>query len=171
METSLAADDTTKIDTIKHLEGKYLSFIVNNEDYCLEVLKVREIIGIMKITPVPQSPNYVKGVINLRGKVIPVIDLRTKFGMTEAEHTKETCIIVVDVAHSLRGIIVDTVSEVLVVTHEQLEKSPKFGNNVENDIFLGLAKIKHRVKMILDIDKILDSADIHKLNDLPEVAA
>ena len=100
------------ITEVSSHEGKYLTFVLCGEEYGIEILKVREIIGIMNITPVPQTPGHIKGVINLRGKVIPVIDLRSKFGFEEATHTKETCIIVVEVQNILTGIIVDTVSEV-----------------------------------------------------------
>jgi len=140
--------------------GKYLTFSLKNEEYGFEILKVKEIIGLMNITPVPQTPNFVKGVINLRGKVIPVVDLRSKFEMEEVEHTSETCVIVVDINNVLCGIIVDSVSEVLDTTDKDLEPAPDFGKSVDTSYILGLAKGKEKVKILLDIDKVLTDQDI-----------
>src|SRR3972149_3655949 len=128
---------------------------VNNEEYGLEILKVREIIGVMDITPVPQTPAFVKGIINLRGKVIPVVDLRLKFIMPEIGYTKETCIIVVDISTRLMGIIVDTVSEVLDITAKDIEPTPSLGSDIKTDIILGMGKIKGKVKILLDINRVL----------------
>jgi len=150
-------------------EGKYLTFVLCGEEYGLEILKVREIIGIMGITPVPQTPSFIKGVINLRGKVIPVVDLRLKFGFQEAEYTKETCIIVVEVKGLLTGIIVDTVSEVLDVTSDELETTPHLGDGVNTDIFIGVAKIKDKVKILLDLDKILGADEINIVESLSAI--
>ncbi|MCF6149816.1 MAG: purine-binding chemotaxis protein CheW [Candidatus Kuenenia sp.] len=156
MEGTLKEEEKhAEISSLTSHEGKYLTFVLDNEEYGIEILKVREIIGVMTITPVPQSPNYVKGVINLRGKVIPVIDLRLKFGFPEKEYTKETCIIVVEVSNSLTGIIVDTVSEVLDIAAQDMEPSPHFGEGIDTDVFIGIAKIKNKVKILLDIDKVL----------------
>ena len=141
-------------------EGKYLTFGLGSEEYGLEILKVKEIIGVMNITSVPQTPKYVKGVINLRGKVIPVIDLRLKFGMEAVEYTDRTCIIVVDIAgkagkKTVMGIVVDSVSEVLNIKGEEIEDTPTFGVSLETDYILGLAKVKGGVKILLDINKVL----------------
>ncbi len=141
-------------------EGKYLTFSLGGEEYGLEILKVKEIIGIMNITSVPQTPRYVKGVINLRGKVIPVIDLRLKFGMEILEYNERTCIIVVDIAartsHKIiMGIVVDSVSEVLNIKGEEIEDTPTFGVKLNTDYILGMAKVKGNVKILLDIDKVL----------------
>ena len=135
--------------------GKYLTFVLAEEEYGLEILKVREINGIMDITAVPRVPTYIKGVINLRGKVIPVIDLRLKFGMEETPHTSETCVIVVHVKGVLMGIVVDCVSEVLDVAAEDIEESPSFGTTVNTDFILGMGKAKGSVKILLDIKKVL----------------
>jgi len=156
-------------DAVSH-EGKYLTFVLCGEEYGIEILKVREIIGIMNITPVPQTPNYVKGVINLRGKVIPVVDLRLKFGLQEMEHTKETCIIVVEVKNKLTGVLVDTVSEVLDVHGEDLEPAPHLGNGINTEIFRGMAKIKDKVKILLDIDRVLGTEEIHMIESLSDVS-
>lgn len=141
-------------------EGKYLTFVLGGEEYGLEILKVREIIGIMDITSVPQTPVFIKGVINLRGKVIPVIDLRLKFGMEEAQPTDETCIIVVDMGGSLIGIFVDTVSEVLDVVADQIEPPPSFGSSIDTGFILGMGKIKGKVKILLDIDRVLSAEEL-----------
>ena len=135
--------------------GKYLTFVLANEEYGLEILKVREIIGSMNTTAVPGMPPFVTGVINLRGKVIPVIDLRLKFGMDKAEKTAETCIIVVDMKGSLMGVVVDKVSEVLDIHGEDIEDAPNVGVMVNTDFILGMAKAKGRVKILLEIDKVL----------------
>lgn len=147
-------------------EGKYLTFVLGGEEYGLEILKVREIIGLMDITSVPQTPVFIKGVINLRGKVIPVIDLRLKFGMEEAEPTDETCIIVVDIGGSLMGIFVDTVSEVLDVTADQIEPPPSFGSAIDTVFILGMGKIKGKVKILLDIEKVLSAEELNRATEL-----
>jgi len=142
--------------------GKYLTFSLANEEYGLEILKVREIIGIMDITAVPQMPPYVKGVINLRGKVIPVIDLRLKFGLEPAEYTDQTCIVVVDVG-TLTGIIVDTVQEVLDIDSSQIDPPPPLGGSIDTSFVLGMGKVKDDVKILLDIDKVLDADEIREI--------
>ena len=145
-------------------EGKYLTFALGQEEYGLEILKVREIIGYIDVTAVPQTPEYVKGVINLRGRVIPVVDLRTKFGMERAERTKETCIIVVEIIQNdcdvSTGIVVDKVQEVLDIAGEDIEETPNFGTRVNTDFILGMGKIGEAVKTLLDIDKVLSSATL-----------
>jgi purine-binding chemotaxis protein CheW len=143
------------------LAGKYLTFSLGAEEYGLPVLKVREIIKVMDNTPVPQVPAHVKGVVNLRGKVIPVIDLRAKFGLPSADYTDRTCIVVVDVAMArervMLGVIVDAVSEVLNITAGEIDQPPAFGERVVTDYMLGLAKVKGTVKILLDLDCVLRS--------------
>ena len=145
-------------------EGKYLTFALAHEEYGLEILKVREIIGYMDITAVPQTPHHVKGVINLRGQVIPVVDLRAKFGMDTAEVTEETCIIVVEIVQGTRnfqtGIVVDHVQEVLDIAGGDIEDAPQFGSSVDTDFILGMGKIGDTVKILLDIDKVLSGDDL-----------
>ena len=143
--------------------GKYLTFALAKEEYGLEILKVREIMGMMDITAVPKTPDFVKGVINLRGKVIPVIDLRSKFQMETVEQTEETCIIVVDVDGVEMGIIVDKVSEVLDIAAEEIEDAPAFGANVNTDFILGMGKVRERVTILLDISKVLSNAEIDNI--------
>ncbi len=146
-------------------EGKYLTFALAHEEYGLEILKVREIIGYIEVTAVPQTPRYIKGVINLRGQVIPVVDLRTKFGMAAAEVTDETCIIVVEIAHAERtfntGIVVDRVQEVLDIGDEDIEEAPQFGASVNTDFILGMGKINQAVKILLDIDRVLGNEELN----------
>ena len=124
-------------------ESKYLTFALAHEEYGLEILKVREIIGYIDVTAVPQTPHYVKGVINLRGQVIPVIDLRSKFGMETTEVTDETCI------------IVDRVQEVLDIPGQNIEEAPQFDASVDTSFILGMGKVGDAVKILLDIDKVL----------------
>jgi purine-binding chemotaxis protein CheW len=139
--------------------GKYLTFQVGKEEFALPVLHVREIMGVQEITAVPQMPNHVKGVLNLRGKVIPVVDLRLKFGMQELEYTQRTCIIVVQIEGQMgrisTGIIVDGVSEVLTLQTADIEDTPDFGMGAATPYLLGLAKIKGKVKILLDINKVI----------------
>jgi len=139
--------------------GKYLTFVLAGEEYGLEILKVREIIGMMPITAVPRTPEFVKGVINLRGKVIPVIDLRLKFGLPAAEQTDETCIIVVDVGQMEMGVVVDRVSEVLDIAGEDIEDAPSFGAAVQTDFILGMGKSEDKVTILLDISKVLTAGE------------
>jgi purine-binding chemotaxis protein CheW len=149
---------------VQDREGKYLTFALGPEEYGLEILKVREIMGIMEITAVPQTPEYVRGVINLRGKVIPVIDLRARFGMETVETTDQTCIIVVEITQKGQGfdtgIVVDRVQEVLDIAGSDIEDTPQFGSNVATDFILGMGKIGDSVKILLDINKVLAGADL-----------
>jgi purine-binding chemotaxis protein CheW len=144
--------------------GKYLTFALGKEEYGLEILKVREIIGWLDITALPRTPGYVKGVVNLRGQVIVVVDLRAKFQMEAIPKTDQTCIIVVEISHMGRklstGIIVDRVSEVLEISSECIEEPPTFGTSVATDFILGMGKVGEAVKILLDIDKVMTDADL-----------
>lgn len=144
--------------------GKYLTFILAEEEYGIGILKVKEIIGMIPITPVPRTPTFVKGVINLRGKVLPVIDLRLKFNMGEIPYTERTCIIVVEIDTPeemvLIGIVVDAVSEVLSIGENAIEPPPSFGTSLSTDYILGMAKTEGGVKILLHIDKVLGQTDI-----------
>ncbi len=142
--------------------SKYLTFKLADEEYGVEILKVREINGIMDITAVPQMPACMKGVINLRGKVIPVIDLRLKFGLDEIEHTEQTCIIVVDVGQEI-GIIVDTVSEVLDITGDSIDPPPAMGGAVDTSFILGMGKVGDAVKILLDVDQVLGGGELTEI--------
>lgn len=144
--------------------GKYLTFFLSGEEYGLEILKVSEIIGMQSITRVPRTPDFVRGVINLRGKVIPITDLRVKFGMNSDTHD-ESCIIVVQLRDMQMGIVVDRVSEVVALTEAEIADSPEFGAGVQTDLLLGIGKSGDRVKLLLDIDKVLTSTEIVQLAD------
>ncbi|WP_043589626.1 chemotaxis protein CheW [Geminisphaera colitermitum] len=151
--------------------GKYLTVVLDKESYGIEVLKVREIIRMQKITPVPRTPAYVKGIINLRGRVIPIIDLRMKFGLN-AEMAERTCIVVVQVnlnqgTPAQMGLIVDSVEEVTTLSAGEIEPTPDFGARIDTTCLLGLAKIKGVVKTLLDIDQVI----AHDLVELPGAAA
>lgn len=147
--------------------GKYLTFKLADEEYGLEILKIREIIGLMEITRVPQTPDFVEGVINLRGRVIPVIDLRTRFGLPRTEYNDQTCIIVVDVG-TLMGVIVDTVEEVHDIPASDIEPPPRLGATVDTTFILGMGKVKGDVKILLDIDKVLTSEELVELRQVAE---
>lgn len=146
------------------VDGKFLTFALGNEEYGFEILKVREIFGYTKITPIPKTPPYIKGVINLRGQVIPVIDLRTRFGMSEVEITEQTCIIVVETEHQGKtigtGVIVDRVSEVQNIDAENIEPSPEFGSKIETEYIHGIGKVDESIKILLNIDVILDAKEL-----------
>jgi purine-binding chemotaxis protein CheW len=150
-------------------EGKYLTFSLAGEEYGIWILKVKEIIGMMAITPVPQTPGYVKGVINLRGKVIPVIDLRLKFGMESIAYTERTCIIVSEISGGDRkiqmGIVVDSVSEVRNIKPGEIEDPPTFGVALNTDYILGMAKMEGGIKILLDIDRVLSDRDFQDVAD------
>ena len=147
--------------------GKYLTFVLGNEDFGVEILKVKEIIGYQEVTEVPQTPTEVKGVLNLRGQVIPVVDLRLRFGMEEKEITEETCILVVEISGTngpiFIGIVVDNVSEVLDIKEEQIEPAPEFGKAVNIDFILGMGKIGENVKILLDIEKVVGGCDFESM--------
>ncbi len=148
--------------------GKYLVFQLDKEEFAIQVEKVREIMGVQDITQVPQTPIHVKGVINLRGKVIPVVDLRLKFGMEAAEYTHRTCIVVVQVTGPrdtmLMGVVVDGVVEVLQVADADVEDTPSFGQDVAIPYVMGLAKLKGKVKILLDIDQVMTSRELARLD-------
>jgi len=148
-------------------EGKYLTFSLANEEYGIGILKIKEIIGMMSITTVPRTPEFMKGVINLRGKVIPVIDLRLRFKMEPMDYTDRTCIIVVEIGSQAGtvqiGAVVDSVSEVLNVGGKDIEETPSFGTKLDTEYILGMAKMDGGVKILLDIDKVLNDEEIAAL--------
>ena len=150
-------------------EGKYLTFSMASEEYGIGILKIKEIIGMMSITTVPQTPEFIKGVINLRGKVIPVIDLRLRFGMTANDYTERTCIIVVEIpglsGTVMIGIVVDSVSEVLSIKGDEIEETPTFGTKLNTDYILGMAKMDGGVKILLDIDRVLSRDEMNMLDE------
>lgn len=160
MSTELA-----KPEAVKKMAGKYLTFALNGEFYGIDVLKVREIIRLTEITAVPQMPAYVRGVINLRGKIIPVMDLRLRFGFPESASTDQTCIVVVQVRlpdgkATQMGLIVDGVEEVVNIAAGEIEETPDFGAQLSTDYIIGMAKIKGAVKTLLDIDAVISAAAV-----------
>ncbi|NCO61240.1 MAG: chemotaxis protein CheW [Deltaproteobacteria bacterium CG_4_8_14_3_um_filter_51_11] len=149
-------------------DAKYLTFTLAAEEYGIGILKIKEIIGMMPITTVPRTPDFIKGVINLRGKVIPVMDLRLRFGMEKNDYNDRTCIIVVEIAGRsgtfTMGIVVDSVSEVLSIKQDDIDKTPSFGTNVNTDYILGMAKVGRGVKILLDIDRVLTDQEVSQLS-------
>ncbi len=167
-QAARALDQETQ--ALQDREGKYLTFTLAKEDYGLEILKVREIIGMLDITAIPQTPSFVKGVINLRGRVIPVLDLRLKFGLPPMDYGERTCIIVVEVATRVGsvqvGVVVDSVSEVLHVSSDDIEPAPSFGARVNNNYIMGIAKARGTIKILLDIDQVLSPEELSGLEAL-----
>lgn len=157
----------SQVEVSNQLAGKYLTFKLADEEYGLEILKVQEIIQMQEVTKVPKTPDFVRGVINLRGKVIPVIELKKKFGMEASEDTDKTCIIVVQIGDHdntlTLGVIIDEVSEVLDIEAENIQETPSFGQNVNTEFILGMGKIGNNVKMLLDIDKVLTTEEVTSL--------
>lgn len=141
------------------LGGKYLTFSLGTEEYGIVITKIREIIGIMEITAVPHTPDFIKGVINLRGRVIPIIELRMKFGMEVRPYDERTCIIVVDVPGPTGtvqvGMLVDSVSEVINIAAQDIEPPPDFGVSTDAENILGMGKIKGKLKILLDVDQVI----------------
>jgi purine-binding chemotaxis protein CheW len=143
--------------------GKFLTFFLDEEEYGIEILKVQEIIGLMPVTRVPRTPAHVMGVVNLRGKVVPVVDLRLRFAMEAIEATELTCIIVVQ-ARGLRfGLVVDRVSEVVDLPADEVEDPPTFGAEINTEYIMGMGKSDARVKILLDIDRVLSDDDLDEL--------
>ncbi|HVJ07080.1 MAG TPA: chemotaxis protein CheW [Acidisarcina sp.] len=168
--TVMARAITQQPAEIDPRSGKYLIFRLGNEEFGAGILHVREIMRMQEVTAVPQTPAYVKGVINLRGKVIPVMDLRSKFGMSAEEYTERTCIIVVR-AHSAGvelpvGLVVDGVVEVLTLSAAEIEDAPDFGRGEAFAYLLGMAKVKGKVKILLDIEQVLSSGAMQGLESL-----
>ena len=161
-EEAQTMDQAVKVMTDR--EGKYLTFSLAEEEYGISILKIKEIIGMMAITTVPQTPGFVKGVINLRGKVIPVVDLRLRFSMDGIDYTERTCIIVVEIEGQsgtvMIGIVVDAVSEVLNIKGEDIEDTPTFGTKLNTEYILGMAKMEGSVKILLDIDRVLSHEEV-----------
>jgi purine-binding chemotaxis protein CheW len=158
-KTAVRSDSADEVFTkAKSARGKFLTFFLAGEEYGIEILSVHEIIGMMPITSVPGTPDHIRGIVNLRGKIIPIVDLRRKFGMESKAQTAETCIIVVHVQGVEIGTVVDRVSEVLNIAAEDIEPAPSFGRDVNTDYILGIGKSQSKVKILLNIDRVI-SAD------------
>ncbi|MBD3344739.1 MAG: chemotaxis protein CheW [Chitinivibrionales bacterium] len=171
MSQNTHTDTAAEVSDIgKKLSGKYLTFILGDEEYGLEILKVQEIIQMQKITKVPKAPEFVRGVINLRGKVIPVIELRAKFCMASQEDTDKTCIIVVQIESKgnpvTMGIIIDEVKEVLDIKPDEIEEAPTFGSSIDTDFIMGIGKLGENVKMLLDIQRVLSGNEVDMLSNM-----
>lgn len=167
MEKNMSSKNEQKSkaeQTISDKGGKYLTFTLGNEEYGIGVIKVKEIIGMMPVTPVPRTPDFVLGVINLRGKVIPVIDLRLRFDMESVEYTDRTCVIVVEIESPsgpvMVGIVVDSVSDVLNIKEEDIEADLTFGTSLDTEYIFGMAKLESGLKILVDIDKVLNSGEL-----------
>ena len=160
----MSASNTHKADR----GGKFLTFFLSTEEYGIEILKVQEIIGVMPITPIPRTPAFIKGVINLRGRIIPIIDLRLKLSMEEVKHTEETCFIVVKAHEMHMGVVVDKVSEVLNIAGENVEDAPSMGQEINTRYILGIGKAGSKVKLLLDIEKVLSEKDVEALQTAHE---
>lgn len=154
--SDVAKEPATVSNPTTDLGGKYLTFLLAGETYGIEILRVREIVGIMDVTQVPQTPDFVRGVINLRGRVIPVMDLRSKFRLAVTPYNDQTCIIVVDTGFSI-GVIVDTVQEVHNIPTAEIEEPPQLGASVDTTFILGMGKVNGSVKILLDIDRVVTS--------------
>lgn len=167
MQATATTKDNDIFDKRVSRGGKYLTFSLAGEEYGIGILKVKEIIGLMPITLVPQMPEHIKGVINLRGKVIPVVDLRLKFGMAPAQSTERTCIIVVEIVSGgnkiAMGIVVDSVSEVLNIRAAEIVDTPSFGSKLNTTYILGMAKAGQGVKILLDIDRVMSDDEINQM--------
>ncbi|MBN1363595.1 MAG: purine-binding chemotaxis protein CheW [Syntrophaceae bacterium] len=155
--TAIKGDQSAPVD---FRAGKYLTFFLESEEYGVEILKVQEIIGRMPVTPVPLTSKYIRGVINLRGKIHPIMDLKVKFGMGETVITDETCIIIIKTATMMMGVLVDKVSEVVNMASADIDNTPSFGADVNPEYLLGVGKSGGRICLLLDIEKVLTSADI-----------
>ena len=156
-----------------HRAGKYLTFRLHQESYGIAVLQVREIMRLPPITTVPRMPEHIKGVINLRGKIIPVIDLRLHLGLQQATDTEKTCIVVVQVktqaqAALLMGLIVDAVEEVANIGAGEIEEAPAFGVSIDTAYILGMAKVKGGVKILININQMLDTDTLMSLSSVPK---
>lgn len=164
MSTTASTNDSAVNTAASAHGGKYLTFALGAEEYGIQILKVREIVGYLDITAVPRTAHHVRGVVNLRGQVIPVIDLRARFGMAEAERTDRTCIIVLDARRGGRlapvGVVVDRVREVLDVPGSQIEDPPAVDDGgTGSDFILGMGKVGNAVKILLDIHRVLGCDD------------
>jgi purine-binding chemotaxis protein CheW len=155
----------------KNLTGaRFLSFTLDREQYCLSIANVKEIMGLIEITRIPQTPPFIRGVINLRGKIIPVIDLRLKFGLPERGYDERTCIIVVEFAYegepTLMGIIVDTTHEVINIPEEKISRMPYINAKIKSEYIRGVAETGDSIKIVLDIARVLSDEEFVLLKDV-----
>jgi purine-binding chemotaxis protein CheW len=161
----------SKNSLFDHSEGKLLTFMLGKQEYGIQILEAREVVGLMHIDPVPHTPAFMLGIINLRGKIIPVIDLRSKFNMTTVEPTTETCIIVVDVQGTLTGIVVDFLVGVTRIDEQIFEETPQLGTNIRTEYIAGMAKLDQRVVIVLDLENILSADELVMLRQQQQEVA
>lgn len=148
------------------LKNRYLTFSIGNESYGIEVRYVTEIIGIQAITEIPELPGYIKGIINLRGKIIPVMDVRLRFKKEPREYNDRTCIIVIDIRDISIGLIVDTVSEVITILEQDIVEPPKMNKGFQNRYIKNIGKVENDVKLLLDCEKLLTDDEIENLSEV-----
>lgn len=155
--------------------SRFLSFVLNDEEYCIEILKIKEIMAMADITEIPQTPPFIKGVINLRGKIIPIIDLRLKFEMPEKEYNKRTSIIVVEIYNedeiTLLGVVVDTIQEVITIPEEKISSIPYINAKIKSEYIKGMAEIEDQIKIVLDITKVLRNEDFVLIQNMEQSAS
>jgi purine-binding chemotaxis protein CheW len=151
---------------LRSSKNKFLTYFLNDEQYGIEISQVREIIAMMKITPVPRTPRYISGVINLRGSIIPVVDTRKRFEMEEIEYTEQTAIIIIEIKKMSIGFIVDMVEEVLAIEDENISEPPKFGTNVNMEFIKNMARHNDAVVMIMDMEKLFESEELNMLESI-----
>jgi purine-binding chemotaxis protein CheW len=170
MQENMTESTSVAEQEIKVRPGKYLTFFLGNEQYGLEIMKVQDIISMMSITRVPKTPEFIRGVINLRGKVIPILDLRIKFDMEHQEDTRVTCIINLQVTHNnsqmVIGVVVDEVSEVVNISADQLQPPPAFGENINVDMIIGVGNIEDRVVLLFDADRLLSNEEMSSVTSM-----
>jgi len=159
------SDESTLVaSSVEKLAGKYLTFRLGAEEYGIPILRVREIVGLMDITPVPSVPAHIRGVVNLRGRIIPIVDLRTKFGMAAFEEGDESCIIVLEFdncgATSFMGALVDGVREVVDIPAAEIAPTPEMGLDSGSRFVLAIAKSKGAVRILLDVEQALNFVSI-----------
>ncbi|MCW9705390.1 chemotaxis protein CheW [Fodinibius salsisoli] len=154
-DTKVLGQEADSSSNVEVDGGKFLTFFLGEEEYAIEIMKVQEIIGLMKITPVPKMPGYIRGVLNLRGKIVPIMNLRTRFGLEEVENTDETCIIVIQHEGYLMGVLVDKVSEVVDISTSDIEEVPSVGAGEQSEYLSGIGKVDDSVKMIVEVHKVL----------------
>ncbi|MGL1888899.1 MAG: chemotaxis protein CheW [Reichenbachiella sp.] len=163
-----ATQELETIDIGSSLSDKYLTFKLSDEDYAIQILTVQRIIQMQEITPIPKTPEYVRGVLNMRGSIIPVVDIRNKFGMDSKADSDISCIVIIQLAQAngplTMGIVIDAVSEVLFIEADEIQETPSFGNDVKTDFIMGIAKCKERVIMLLDINKVLSESEVSSLS-------
>lgn len=170
MEVKMVDEQVEQTSELVVEGGKFLSFFLGNEEYAIQILKVQEIIGLLPITPVPRMPNYVRGVLNLRGKIVPIMNLRVRFGLPSVDDTEETCIIVIQEENHLMGIVVDKVSEVADIETSQIDQVPSFGITGKSEYLSGIGKLGESVKMILDVHKVVFDVPTEVTAAITEVA-